>query len=217
MTEIYPIGLIIEGEACVVIGGGTIAERKADALLQAQGHVTVVAPRVTDRLAELASEGRIAWLEREAVDADLADAFLAIIATDDPELNSRIASIALKAGRLVNAVDQPDDCNFHVPASVRRGPLTLTISTGGTSPALAKRTRKELQARFGPEYGELCELLGRLRPLAAELIGKQAERAAAWERILDSPVLELLRQGRAEEAEAHARSILESAADRKTT
>lgn len=217
MPEIYPIGLIIEGEACVVIGGGTIAERKVDALLQAKGHVTVVAPSVTDRLAELAAEDRIECREREAVDADLADAFLAIIATDDPKLNSRLASVALEAGKLVNAVDQPEDCNFHVPASVRRGPLTLTISTGGASPALAKRIRKELQACFGPEHGQLCELLGRLRPLAAEIMQEQSDRAQAWERILDSPVLELLRQGRAEEAEAHARSILEGAADHKTT
>jgi len=211
MTSIYPVMLIIEGRRCVVVGGGTVAERKVEALLEARGDVVVVSPEATEGLAKLAEQGAIEWRKREAEEADVLEGFVAIIATDDHETNARLAAVAEAAGKLVNAVDQPPDCNFYVPASVQRGPVTLTISTGGSSPALAKRIRKQIQAQFGPEYGELAELMGRLRPLASELIETQAERAKAWERILESPVLGLLRQGKADEAEALAREVLEAA------
>ncbi|MBM3474339.1 MAG: bifunctional precorrin-2 dehydrogenase/sirohydrochlorin ferrochelatase [Armatimonadetes bacterium] len=207
MRGVYPISLLIEGRCCVVIGGGSVAERKVHSLLEAGGRVRVVSPEATPEIARLAEEGRIEWRRAEGSEADLADAFLVIAATDDPGLNSRLAAAAQAAGKLVNAVDQPEDCSFFVPATVRRGPILFTISTAGGSPALAKRIRQELEQRFGPEYGQLAELLERLRPEVMAAIGAQPERAQAWERILDAPVLELLRQGLQAEAEALARRL----------
>jgi precorrin-2 dehydrogenase/sirohydrochlorin ferrochelatase len=207
MRKVYPISLLLKGRRCVVAGGGAVAERKVASLLEAGGAVRVVAPEVTEGIAQLAEAGRIQWRATEASEADIADAFLVIVATDDRELNARMAAVAEAAGKLVNTVDQPEDCSFFVPASVRRGPILLTISTGGGSPALAKRIRRELEGRFGPEYGELAEMLERLRPEIMAAIHSQPERAKAWERILDSAVLELLRQGKHAEAEELARKV----------
>ena len=212
MTSIYPVMLIIKGRRCVVVGGGSVAERKVEALLEAGGDVLVVSPEATEGLGALAEQGAIEWRKREAEEADVLEGFVAIIATDDRDTNARLAAVAEAAGKLVNAVDQPEDCNFYVQASVQRGPVLLTISTGGSSPALAKRIRKKLQAEFGEEYGRLAELMGRLRPVAAELIDTQPKRARAWERILESPVLELVEQGATAEAEALARRMLEDEA-----
>jgi precorrin-2 dehydrogenase/sirohydrochlorin ferrochelatase len=207
MRGVYPISLLIEGRCCVVIGGGSVAERKVQSLLEAGGCVRVVSPEACQAIARLADERRIEWRRAEGSEADLADAFVVIAATDDPELNSRLAAAAQAAGKLVNAVDQPGDCSFFVPATVRRGPILFTVSTGGGSPALAKRLRQDVEQRFGPEYGRLAELLERLRPEVMAAGGTQPERAQAWERIVDSPVLELLRQGRQAEAESLARQF----------
>ena len=207
MPSVYPISLLIEGRRCLVIGGGKVAERKVAALLEAGACVRVVSPEATSEIARLADAGRIEWRRAEGSEADLVDAFLVIAATDDAGLNARLAAAADAAGKLVNAVDQPGDCNFFVPASVRRGSVLLTVSTGGGSPALAKRIRRELESAFGPEYGELAALMERLRPEIMSAIETQPERASAWERILDSAVLELLGQGRQAEAEALAREV----------
>jgi len=208
MADVYPVNLLLEGRLCLVVGGGGVAERKADSLLEARATVRVVSPEVTRHLVALVDAGQIEWREAEATEADLADAFLVILATGDPDLNARLARAADAAGKLVNAVDQPEACNFHVPASIRRGPLLLTISTGGTSPALARRIREELESHFRPEYGQLAELLGRLRQTVNQTHRSQPERARAWERVVDSQVLGLLRDGRQAEAEALARELL---------
>jgi precorrin-2 dehydrogenase/sirohydrochlorin ferrochelatase len=207
MRKVYPVSLLIEGRCCLVVGGGTVAERKVASLLEAGAEVRVFAPEVTGTILRLAVEGQIEWAGPAVVEADLADAFLVILATDDRALNARLAAAARAAGKLVNAVDQPEDCSFFVPASVQRGPILLTVSTGGGSPALAKRLRQELEAHFGPEYGELAELLAGLRGELSAKLPSQAQRAQAWERILDSPVLELLRQGKPVEARALAREL----------
>jgi precorrin-2 dehydrogenase/sirohydrochlorin ferrochelatase len=167
----------------------------------------VIAPELSPGIARLAREGQVEWRRRGASEADVEDAFLVIAATDDRDLNARIAAAANARGKLVNAVDQPDDCNFFVPATVRRGPVLLTVATGGASPALAKRLRQQLERHVGPEYGDLAELLADLRETVIAKLPRQADRSAAWERILDSPVLELIRQGKRAEAEVLARSL----------
>ncbi len=175
-------------------------------LLAAGAVVTVVAPEVTEELQTLAAAGVIRCTRREASPADIRDAFLVIASADEPTVNEQIGRAALQAGQLVNVVDHPELCNFFVPATIRRGPMSIAVSTDGTSPMLARRLRQQLEGLFGPEYGELAELLGRLREDLKRHCKDQAIRAMTWKAILDSPVLDLLREGKRTEAEVTARS-----------
>ncbi len=206
MTDGYPITLLLAHQRCVVVGGGAVATRKVRGLLKAGAAVTVIAPKIAEELQTLAASGEIDVKVREASLADIRDAFLVIVATDQYDVNERISRAALQAGQLVNVVDHPELCNFFVPATIRRGPMSIAVSTDGTSPMLARRLRQQLEGLFGPEYGEIAELLGRLREDLKHHCKNQAIRARTWQAILDSPVLDLLREGKRTEAEATARS-----------
>ncbi len=206
MTDGYPITLLLAHQRCVVVGGGAVATRKVRGLLKAGAAVTVIAPNIAEELQTLAASGEIDVKVREASLADIREAFLVIVATDQYDVNERISRAALQAGQLVNVVDHPELCNFFVPATIRRGPMSIAVSTDGTSPMLARRLRQQLEGLFGPEYGELAELLGRLREDLKHHCKDQAIRARTWQAILDSPVLDLLREGKRTEAEATARS-----------
>ena len=187
-----------------------MALRKVDSLLDCGAEVTVISPEIGTGLRALEREKRLVWIQRCYQAGDLDGAFLVIGATDEEEVNQAVSQEARARGVLVNIVDAPRLCSFHVPAVLRRGRIALAISTGGASPALAKRLREKLEEVFGPEYGELAELLHRLRKEAAAQ-GLRGERAArAWQAILDSEVLALLAAGRREEAEAKARACLTS-------
>jgi precorrin-2 dehydrogenase/sirohydrochlorin ferrochelatase len=159
----YVVNLALEGRAAVVIGGGEVAARKVRDLLAAKANVTVIAPQACNRIAALADEKRIVAHGRPYRTGDLAGAFVAIAATDDEDLNARVAGDAAAMNVLVNVVDRPALCTFTVPATVRRGDLTLAIATEGRCPALAGILREELEARYGPEYSELVSLFGQLR------------------------------------------------------
>ena len=133
----YLVNLALEGRAAVVIGGGEVAARKVQDLLAAKANVTVIAPGLCGRIVALADEKRIVAHGRPYRTADLAGAFVAIAATDDEDLNARVAKDAAATNVLVNVVDRPALCTFTVPATLRRGDLTLAISTEGRCPALA--------------------------------------------------------------------------------
>jgi precorrin-2 dehydrogenase/sirohydrochlorin ferrochelatase len=165
----YLVNLALEGRAAVVVGGGEVAARKVQDLLAAKANVTVIAPQVCDRIVALADEKRIVMHGRPYATGDLAGAFVAIAATDDEDLNVRVANDAAATNVLVNVVDRPALCTFTVPATVRRGDLTLAISTEGRCPALAGILREELEARYGPEYAELVSLFGEARKKMIEL------------------------------------------------
>jgi precorrin-2 dehydrogenase/sirohydrochlorin ferrochelatase len=165
----YLVNLALEGRAAVVIGGGEVAARKVQDLLAAKANVTVIAPGLCGRIVALADEKRIVAHGRPYRTADLAGAFVAIAATDDEDLNARISGDAAALNVLVNVVDRPALCTFTVPATLRRGDLTLAISTEGRCPALAGILREELEQRYGPEYSELVGLFGKLRKKMIEL------------------------------------------------
>ncbi len=198
--HMYPISLHVTGRQALVVGGGEVARRKVGALLAAGAQVRVVAPELCPGLAELAHTGRVGWHRGRYETADLDGVWLVIGATDDPDVNAQVAAEAEARGLLVNIVDQPDLCNFTVPAVLQRGGLTIAVSTGGSSPALARRLREELEERYGPAYGVLSDLLGELRPRVRESIPEQQGRQALWEAILDSAALELIADGRTEDA-----------------
>ena len=205
----YPVALDLRGRACLVVGGGAVARRKAGGLVATGALVTVVAPE-----AQRMPEGVTVQL-RPFLDGDLAGVALAVAASDDHELNARVASLARERGVWVNVADDPRAGDVILPAVARRGELQIAVSTGGASPALAQRLRKRLENEFGPEYGELVALLGGLRtawePRAIAAGVPPAARRAAWHAVLDLPLAGLLSEGRSADAEKQALAVLELA------
>jgi precorrin-2 dehydrogenase / sirohydrochlorin ferrochelatase len=167
-AALFPMFVKLSGRRCVVVGGGSIAESKVDSLLTSGAAVTVVSPKLTERLAEEAQRGAFVWIVRGFELSDLDAAFLVIAATSNEDTNELIFREADRRGILCNAVDQPARCHFYFPAVVRRGALQIAISTAGLSPSLAKRLRKELEEEFGPEYEEWLDWLGRIRAALME-------------------------------------------------
>jgi precorrin-2 dehydrogenase/sirohydrochlorin ferrochelatase len=160
LATLFPISLDLHGKRVTVIGGGEVALRKVELLLGAGAAVTVVSPEVCPQLAAL---GGIELRQRPFRPDDLGGCRLAIAATDQPDVNLEVCREARERGVLVNVVDQPELCDFHVPASIRRGRLCVAISTGGASPALAQRLRRELEAQFPSDYAQFASLLGEMR------------------------------------------------------
>src|SRR5229473_3850364 len=161
--SLFPMFLKLDGRRCLVVGAGTVAEAKIESLLATGAAVRVVAPTATPKVREWARTGRIEWEAREYGLGDLLGVFLVIAATGSPSLHDEIYAEARSRGVLCNSVDEPERCDFYFPAVVRRGELQFAISTGGLSPALAQRLRRELEVQFGPEYAGWIEQLGKVR------------------------------------------------------
>jgi len=207
-----PVALDLRGRRVVVIGGGNIATEKTAEFLECEAAVTVVSPACSAALAALAGEGRITLHRRRFLPGDTEGAFLVLAATDDPEANAAVFAEADGRGALVNVCDDPPHCNTIFAAQVRRGPLTLSIFTHGTAPALSRRVRRELEALVGPEWGALAELLAELRPRVKALPGlDQPARQRLWERLVYSELPLLFREGRAVDARAFAEAVIAEA------
>ncbi len=159
----YPVFLNILGKKCVVVGGGEVAARKVRRLLDCGAQVVVVSPELTTELIILKAERAIEHIAAEYNFQYIAGAVLIIGATDEEKTNAAISSDARSLGIPVNIVDDPQKCDFILPSIVERGELTFAISTGGNSPALARRLREELEAAYGEEYAGLLKILGQLR------------------------------------------------------
>jgi siroheme synthase-like protein len=198
MEALYPVYLKLAGQECLVVGGGTVARRKIAGLLGCGAAVTVVSPGLTPELKEAAARGDFCYNEREFEDGDLSGKSLAIAATADSGLNARIAIICQQQGIPVNAVDNPGLSTFFVPSVVRRGPLCISISSGGGSPMLARRIREDLEGQFGPAFAEIAALLGELRRRSQEHLPDGDERRQCWEAIVTPELLALLKAGQTE-------------------
>jgi precorrin-2 dehydrogenase/sirohydrochlorin ferrochelatase len=198
----YPINLQISRQPCMVVGGGSVAERKVAALLSAGGIVTIVSPHLTSYLTALAKDKTIIHIDRGYQQGDIKDYFIVICASDNGEVNKLAAEEGISAGALVNVADAPELGNFSVPSQISHGDLLLTISTGGKSPALAKRLREELEERYGPEYGIYLELVAKARTKIKRRFSTAKERESFWRETLDQEVIILLKEGKIKEAEA---------------
>jgi precorrin-2 dehydrogenase/sirohydrochlorin ferrochelatase len=176
-----------------------VALRKVNALLEHEAIVQVISPKLCPELEDLFAVGRIMAAKRPYADGDLAGAFVAIAATDDFDTNRKVAAEAEKLGVLVNVVDTPNQSNFIVPAHLRRGDLSIAVSTGGASPALARRIREKLEGNFGEEYETLLALAGQVR---SDLRQNGAAAAGGdWQKALDiDALLALIREGKSDEA-----------------
>ena len=201
-----PANLLVQGRRVVVVGGGRVAVRKIEPLLELGAEVVVVAPAVDDRIREWAASGRLTLVERTFDAADLADSWLAFTATDDPAVNAGVHQAAEAARVWVNSADDPANCSFTLMSVVRRSDLVVAIGTGGRSPALAAYLRRMLTEELGPEYDTVLNLLAEAREdLRVE--GRSTEDAD-WKRAFDSGIVDLVRAGRVAEAKELLRSCL---------
>ena len=192
----YPVYLDLHGRRSVVVGGGGVGERKVQTLLEYGATVEVISPEVTDLLAQFAEEGVIVWHRRPYVPGDLEGAFLVICATDSNEVNRAVFAEGESRGIMVNIVDVPELCNFIVPSIVRRGPLQIAISTGGAAPLVAKGIRKELQGRYGDEWGAYLKLMAEVRCLVIDRVpGGEPVRKPIFSAIAGSDLFERVASG----------------------
>jgi precorrin-2 dehydrogenase / sirohydrochlorin ferrochelatase len=197
----YPIVLEMTGRRCLIVGGGDVAARKARKLAQAGADITVIAPEIDPRIRRIED---VSLFQRPFQRGDTAGFSLVFAATGNSGVNTAVARDAGDSGIWVNAVDDPERCTFIAPSVVERGDLMICISTSGRSPALSRRLREEIERLYGEEYGEFVALLGSLRPMVKAKYGSQEEREAAFSRLIDGGILELLREGKSEEAREKA-------------
>lgn len=196
----FPIFLQIRGRSCLVVGGGEVAARKAGLLVRAGGDVTVVAPHLGRTLAAMALRREVRHDAREFQADDLDGRVLAIAATDRQEVNRRVSEEAHGRNIPVNVVDQPDLCSFIMPSIIDRSPIQVAVSTGGTSPVLARLLRARLETLIPSAYGQLARLAESFRARVRGRIPDGVSRRRFWERVLQGPVAEAMLAGREGEA-----------------
>lgn len=197
----YPMSLKIKGKKCVVVGGGQVARRKVRTLLKYGANVEVISPDPCQELDKLGGVGEIKVLRRHYQAGDLQGAFLAIAATDDSEINQQVVKEAQEKAVPVNVADDAEDSDFILPSYLRRGALTIAVSTAGISPALARKIRSRLEKDFGAEYDSLLRLVGEVR---TEL-KRQGIKVTGddWQEALDLDfIFDLLKRGEEEKAKA---------------
>ena len=180
----YPLFLDLARQKVVVIGAGPVAERKIRLLLEADAAIVVVSPQATAAIRGLARRKRIRWLRRRYRAGDLRAARLVIVATDDEDLNVRICAEAKRHRLLTNCVAPPEAGNFIVPSVVRRGNLTVAISTGGASPALAKQVRRELEQFLHDGYAQAASKMATIRKTVSKGVKSATKRRTIYRRAL---------------------------------
>jgi siroheme synthase-like protein len=205
----YPIYLNICDRKCIVIGGGQVALRKVQILLEYGAEVDVISPELDPELVKLANDNQVRTFPREYKDGDLNNAFVAIAATDSDEINRQVAAEARKKSILINVVDDAKYSDFIVPSVMRRGDITITVSTSGKSPALAKKLRTQIEQDIGEEYVPLTDLIAEVR---GEIIRTGTEvNGNSWQEALDLPaLLKLLTEGGREKAKHYLLNSLKS-------
>ncbi len=182
----YPIFLNLNKKKCVIIGGGKVAERKCSSLIKTGAEITLISPEITKKLENYCKKGLIRHKRREYMSSDLNRVFLVIAATDSSEINKRVFGDATRLNGLINVVDNPSLCTFIVPSLIRRGDLTIAISTGGASPAVAKAIRKELELLYGPEIALYLKRLKEIRLKAMKEIPDKKARERFLNGIVDA-------------------------------
>ena len=205
----YTICLIgLRAKKTVVIGGGTVAARKVEGLLAVDARVNVISPALIPELQKLVDSGIISFTQRAYQEGDLEGAFLVIAATDNLTVNHAVWTEATKRGCLVNVVDDPEHSTFILPAILHRGELSVAVSTGGGSPALARRLRERFASIIGAEYSTLTELLAELRPEIKSSYPPGKARLQAALRVVDSDVLHVIQTQGRDAAKIYAREQL---------
>jgi uroporphyrin-III C-methyltransferase/precorrin-2 dehydrogenase/sirohydrochlorin ferrochelatase len=202
----YPISLEMSNRPCLVIGGGAVAQRKAEALLAVGALVTVISPKLTEQLSSWVGKGKIHHVALEYEDGDLDGYEIVFVATDDNDVNKAVAKEGRSRRVWVNAADDPANCDFILPSVLRRGDLTVAVSTGGKSPALAKAIREDLEKSLPEHYSLLTRVAGEVRQELRER--SLIPSADAWRNTLNDEFRQLIREGREHEASEYLRDRL---------
>jgi precorrin-2 dehydrogenase / sirohydrochlorin ferrochelatase len=211
---VYPVSLVVAGKRCLVVGGGKVAGRKTRSLLECRAAVTMVAPEVHEALAMLSSDGTIASIEDTPLDVQLreyrpgeaANYRLVVTATGVAEVDRMVSRDAQAAGVWVNSADDPANCTFLLPAVVRRGPVSVAVSTSGASPALASWLRRRIAGDLPVGIEDLAYLLEEARTLVHE--NGSSTESIDWQSLLDGPIVGLVAAGRIDEARRILRTAL---------
>ncbi|MBI5816232.1 MAG: bifunctional precorrin-2 dehydrogenase/sirohydrochlorin ferrochelatase [Nitrospinae bacterium] len=195
MSRYYPVFLDLEGRTCLLVGGGSVAGRKAKSLLECGAKVRMVSPKVFGWTEEMVKSGNVEHIPGAFEPKYLEGAALVIAATDDAAVNRSVYEESKKRNIPVNVVDQPELCTFIVPSLVKRGDLLIATSTSGKSPAVAKRVRMALEKEFGEEWAVYLEMMGKARAALLEKVPDQAGREALFNKLADSDLLEKIKSG----------------------
>ena len=210
MSGYYPILMNLQGRVCLIVGGGNVAGRKAKTLAESGALVTIVAPKLGDETKALCDAGRANWINDVFKPEQMDNATLVIASTDDDKVNKAVYDEAVGRGLPVNVVDQPELCTFIVPSIVRRGDLTIAISTSGKSPAVARDLRKRLEKEYGEEWGIYLELMGEARVMARDQINDQKKREAFFNKLAGSDLFERARLGEVDSARKMIQEMIAS-------
>ena len=195
----YPILLNIQGKRCLVVGGGEVALRKVQTLLEHSATIEIVSPAFCPELNSLVKEGAVRSIQREYKTEDLNNVLLVIAATDDTKVNAKVAADARKKGILVNAVDKPEISDFIVPSYFRHGDIIVAVSTSGKSPALARKIRVELERNLKAEYARLAVIASEVRDELKQL--DITVKSDDWQEVLNlNSLIELIKKGKSKEA-----------------
>lgn len=207
MTNYFPIHINIEYKTVVIVGGGHVATQKVASLIPAKANIVIVSPTLDDSLLSLVEAGKITWREKEFEPRDLDDASLIIAATNDTSVNEAVQEAA-QHWQLINRADAQAESDFITPATVRRGPLVLTVSTSGASPALARKIKADLEEQFDEIYDDYVCFLQQARLMIAAKFVKGQQRRAALQALLEPNLLEWTRRGEIDRREAYLQQLL---------
>ena len=205
--DFLPVFMNVRSQPCLVVGAGEIASRKIQLLLNAEASIEVVAPKACAAVEAMIAEGKISWTKRNFEDADIQHKRLVISATNRAEVNEHVSALANQYNLPVNVVDAPNLCSFIVPSIIDRSPIVVAVSSGGSSPVLARLLRARLETMIPATYGRLAQLVDGFRSRVKEKFSSTLERRRFWEIILQGPVAELMFAGQ----EKQAKSYLEKA------
>lgn len=205
--EFLPLFFKLDGQPCLVVGGGAVAARRVALLRKAGAQVTVIAPEICSDLADLAASNGIVHYRRPFAAGDLEGIRVVIAATDDAAVNAEVSTQALSRSIPVNVVDNPDLCSFIVPSILDRSPVLVAVTTGGASPVLARQLRMRMETMIPSAYGRLAAMIETYREAAKLRIADPDQRRRFWEDVLEGAIVERVFAGR----EAEARQQLEAA------
>lgn len=202
MNRYYPLMIDLTDRSCLVIGGGEVAARKIESLLESGARVVVISPQAVPLIVDWAERGMLDWRKETYVDQDVSGYTLVIAATNQPAVNLVAHQAVMKQGGWINIADRPDLCNFTMPSTVQRGKLLISVSTSGASPGLARKIRQAIEQEYGPAYEEYVEFLAEIRHKVLGQVKEPARRKEIFRLLLDDSFLKASKEERYSKVEA---------------